>query len=70
MQVFAMPRNDTTTQADLIDFHKQMSRDRELCEWAELRAHYEHILLGLRKLIESHGPTSEYLEWTTSAHSS
>jgi hypothetical protein len=59
----------TTKQTELIELHKRMKGDQEACEEAGLRAHYEHLLLSLRKVIESHGPTPEYYKWINSASS-
>lgn len=41
----------TTKQTELIDIHKRMRKEQEFCEQAGLRAHYEHLLLALRKSI-------------------
>lgn len=51
------------TQEDLIVIHQQLKQDSESCDCIELRAHYEHILMGLERLIESHGPTELYQHW-------
>jgi hypothetical protein len=58
-----------TKQTELIDLHKRMKGEQETCENSGLYAHYEYLLFSLRKIIESHGPTPEYYEWTNSISS-
>ena len=49
----------TMSQTDLIRLHQQFSADAVESQ-LELRDSYDHLLLSLRRLIESHGPTQEY----------
>lgn len=43
----------TTKQTELIELHKRMRQEQEECSNSGLLAHYEHLLLSLRKIIES-----------------
>ena len=54
---------ESATQVSAIGFYKQIQRELELCSHPELNAHYQHILLSLRRIIESFGPSPEYYEW-------
>jgi len=47
-------------QPELIDLYSSMELEKEQCSHPPLWAHYDHILLGLQKLIESHGPCPEF----------
>jgi hypothetical protein len=51
------------TQIGTISFYEQIQNALDNCERPELIAHYQHVLLGLRKIIESFGPTPQYYEW-------
>jgi hypothetical protein len=51
------------TQIELIQLHGQIQDEAQACDSPLLSAHYDHMLLALRALIESHGPTMEYYEW-------
>jgi len=51
------------TQIGTISFYEQIQNALDNCEHPELIAHYQHVLLGLRKIIESFGPTPQYYEW-------
>lgn len=62
-------QSTTTKQTELIDLHERMRKEQNGCSNSELYAHYEHLLLSLRKIIESHGPTPEYYEWINSISS-
>jgi len=55
-----------TKQTELIILHDEMRREQEVCGHAGLRSHYDHLLLSLRKIIEFHGPTTEYEAWISS----
>lgn len=52
------------TQPDLINFYNLFQSEERTCDSPQQSAHYAHILLALRALIESHGPTPEYCEWS------
>jgi hypothetical protein len=54
---------ESVTQIGMISFYKQIRNEVGNCEHPELIAHYQHILLGLQRIIESFGPTPEYYEW-------
>lgn len=58
-----------TKQTGFINLHSTIETAKEVCEHPELRAHFEHILFGLTKIIESHGPTPEYYKWFNSTSS-
>jgi len=51
------------TQLELINFHGLIQNEAQACDSPRLAAHYDHILLALQALIESHGPTAEYYSW-------
>jgi hypothetical protein len=53
----------TLSQDDLIVMYLQLRGSAEQCDQQILLSHYEHVLLGLQKLIESYGPTPLYREW-------
>ena len=52
------------TEIELIQLHGLIKDDGQACDSPHLNAHYAHMLLALQALIESHGPTSEYCEWS------
>ena len=54
------------TQVELIELYRRVEWEGRHPGYGVIEAHCEHILLGLRKLIESRGPTSEYYEWLNS----
>lgn len=51
------------TQIDLIGEYWAFADAAQTCEGSMLAAHYTHILFAIKKLIESFGPTPEYIEW-------
>lgn len=53
------------SQSELIRLHQQFATDAAEADDYR-RGHYEHLLVSLNRLIESHGPTPEYQEWTNS----
>jgi len=53
------------TQTEMIELHKQFTDGMATADNSN-RGHYEHVLLSLGKLIESHGPTREYAAWSSS----
>jgi hypothetical protein len=55
-----------TRQTELIALYTQMRSESLSCNQGRLRAHYDHLLLALGKIIESYGPTPEYYEWFNS----
>jgi len=58
-----LPMQESSRQSDLINFYRLLRRESQSCENSGLSTHYEHVLLGLEKIIESLGPTPEYYEW-------
>jgi hypothetical protein len=52
------------TQIDLIGFHGLIQDEARECDSPRLSAHYAHLLMALQALIESHGPTQEYCQWS------
>jgi hypothetical protein len=59
-------RGKTMNQAELIELHEQLTSDATAADDYRL-GHYEHVLYALRRLIESHGPTEAYREWSEAA---
>jgi hypothetical protein len=55
--------DEPLSQADLIAMHLQLAAERGLCERPDLCAHIDYALMGLQRLIESHGPTDLYRQW-------
>lgn len=53
------------SQTELIRLHDQFVSEMATAD-TYLRGHYQHLLLSLGRLIESHGPTREYTEWFSS----
>jgi hypothetical protein len=53
------------SQTELIHVYERIKAEKDSCEYMMLRASHEHTLLGLRRLIEAHGPSKEYEEWLT-----
>ena len=53
-------------QRELIHLHRQLSADAAEADDYR-RGHYEHLLLSLGKVIESHGPTDDYCDRVSSA---
>ncbi len=51
------------TQRDFIALHKVLKKQSAQCVGRVRQAHFEHVLLGLQKIIESFGPTPEYYAW-------
>jgi hypothetical protein len=56
-------------QAELIRLHQQFTADAVESP-SDLRDSYEHLLLSLRRIIESHGPMGAYHEWVSQDESS
>ncbi len=52
-------------QDELIRLHQQFKADAADAD-LQLRDSYEHLLLALRRIIESHGPMGAYHEWVVS----
>ncbi|HUJ30356.1 MAG TPA: hypothetical protein VLY23_03700 [Candidatus Acidoferrum sp.] len=50
------------TQRDLINFYRRVQNESMACNSPRLSAHYAHVLVALRALVESFGPTAEYCE--------
>ena len=51
-------------QIELISPHEKLSNELTDSDIFLLRGHLEHLLLALRRVVESYGPTPEYQLWT------
>lgn len=52
------------SQPELIRLHQQFTADAAGAK-LQLRDSYEHLLLSLRRIIESHGPTRAHHDWVS-----
>ncbi|HUA37458.1 MAG TPA: hypothetical protein VMA35_03540 [Candidatus Sulfopaludibacter sp.] len=52
-------------QFKLITLYGALSREKEDAD-ASVKGHYEQVLLSLKRLIESLGPSADYEQWVNS----
>lgn len=52
-------------QLKLITLYSALSREAKDAD-IYLKGHYEHLLLSLKRLIESYGPSPDYERWVNS----
>jgi hypothetical protein len=56
-------------QLKLITLYSALSREAKDAD-VFLKGHYEHLLLSLKRLIESYGPSPDYERWVNSISAS
>jgi len=52
-------------QDRLIALHEELTAEMEKSNGL-VRGHYEHLLLALKRVIESYGPSDSYRQWISS----